>query len=165
MHARRTAYLLTAAFLTAGCVAVPHGPAPGPPDRPAALDPAAERAPSPLPTWPAPTQAAPRETLATTEPRPEPARARGEKRERERAEGPQRPKSPKESKKSKEKKRTGKNRARAVPHPPKKKPLRTRSRPSTVTAGQPELRRLCRQAEQIDAPMGAADLCRGMYGP
>ncbi|WP_157848256.1 hypothetical protein [Streptomyces exfoliatus] len=28
----------------------------------------------------------------------------------------------------------------------------------------PEMRELCRQARAIDAPMGAAELCRGMYG-
>ncbi|MEU3690816.1 hypothetical protein [Streptomyces narbonensis] len=33
-----------------------------------------------------------------------------------------------------------------------------------VTGQAPEMRALCRQAREIDAPMGAADLCRGMHG-
>ncbi|MFE5731954.1 hypothetical protein ACFQ7A_13760 [Streptomyces sp. NPDC056528] len=173
MHARRTPYLLIVALLTTGCVAVPHDPAPGPPDRPAALVPAAERGPSPLPTRPDPVQAAPREALAATEPRTEPARApahhrpTAEKngtgtasRSPKKTETGEKPRNPNKPNKPKKK------RTRAVPRPSKKKEhLRTRNRPSiTTTAGQPELRRLCRQAERIDAPMGAADLCRGMYG-
>ncbi|MFF5637203.1 hypothetical protein [Streptomyces sp. NPDC012825] len=175
MHARRTPYLLIVALLTTGCVAVSHEPAPGRPDRPAALAPAAERGPSPLPTRPDPVQAAPREALATTEPRTEAARAPAHHRptaekngtgaasqspkKTEAAKKPRNLKNPKNPKKPKKK------RTRAVPRPSKKKQhLRTRNRPSTTTAGQPELRRLCRQAERIDAPMGAADLCRGMYG-
>ncbi|MFC7930220.1 hypothetical protein [Streptomyces cinereoruber] len=164
MHARRTAYLLTAALLTAGCVAVPHGPAPDPTDRPAALAPAAERAPAPLPTWPDPTPAAPREALATTEPRTAPAPAPASPRPTAAAPPPERTR--KETGRKKEP--TKKNRTRAVPRLPKKnqppKKDRPRSRPS-APAGQPELRRLCRQAERIDAPMGAADLCRRVYGP
>ncbi|MFJ4868838.1 hypothetical protein [Streptomyces sp. NPDC088757] len=168
MHARRTPYLLIAALLTSGCVAVPHGPAPGPPDRPAALAPAAERAPSPLPTWPDPPQGTPREALVTTEPRTEPARTPPSRRPAAEKSGTgAASRSPKAAKKREttEKKETEKNRTRAVPRPSKKKrPLRTRNRPSTAAAGQPELRRLCRQAQRIDAPMGAADLCRQMYG-
>ncbi|MFJ4340036.1 hypothetical protein [Streptomyces sp. NPDC088915] len=174
MHARRTPYLLIAAFLASGCVAVPHGPAPGPPDRPAALAPAAERAPSPLPTWPDPPQGTPREALVTTEPRTEPARTPASRRPAAEKSGTGSvPRSPKTTMKqrttkkretAKKKETTRKNRTRAVPRPPKqKRPLQDRNRPSTA-AGQPELRRLCRQAERIEAPMGAADLCRGMYG-
>ncbi|MFD2011261.1 hypothetical protein [Streptomyces narbonensis] len=33
-----------------------------------------------------------------------------------------------------------------------------------VNGQAPEMRALCRQAQEIDAPMGAAGLCRGMYG-
>lgn len=49
-------------------------------------------------------------------------------------------------------------------------PQQSASRPSSprprqpVTGQAPEMRALCRQAREIDAPMGAADLCRGMYG-
>ncbi|WP_314618006.1 hypothetical protein [Streptomyces stackebrandtii] len=35
---------------------------------------------------------------------------------------------------------------------------------STDRTRTPEMRELCRQARAIDAPMGAAELCRGMYG-
>ncbi|MET9935238.1 MULTISPECIES: hypothetical protein [unclassified Streptomyces] len=181
MHARRTPYLLIAALLTSGCVAVPHGPAPGPPDRPAALAPAAERAPSPLPTRPDPPQGTPREALVTTEPRTEPARTPASRRPAAEKSGTGAvPRSPKTTTKqrttkkkeatkkrgtTKKRETTRKDRTRAVPRPPKRKrPLQDRNRPSTTTAGQPELRRLCRQAERIEAPMGAADLCRGMYG-
>ncbi|WP_030207851.1 hypothetical protein [Streptomyces bikiniensis] len=174
MHARRTAYLLTAALLTAGCVAVPHGPAPEPTDRPAALAPAAERAPAPLPTWPEPVQPAPREALAATEPRtvpaPAPASSRPTAERRGTAAAPPPEKTRKETGRKREPKKkepTEKDRTRAVPRPPKKdRPLRPRGRPSAApAAGQPELRRLCRQAERIDAPMGAAGLCRSVYGP
>ncbi|MFE5941790.1 hypothetical protein [Streptomyces sp. NPDC056480] len=43
-------------------------------------------------------------------------------------------------------------------------PSATRGGPQPTNAGTPAMRRLCRQAQDIDAPMGAADLCRGMYG-
>ncbi|MFE5515497.1 hypothetical protein ACFQ9J_33760 [Streptomyces sp. NPDC056529] len=168
MHARRTAYLLTAALLTAGCVAVPHGPDPGPPDR------AAGRAPSPLPARPEPTEGTPREALATTEPRPEPARTPASRRPTARSDGtgaraPEKTKGTRKTATRKERTQrregTEKSRTRAAPRPPKKAPpLRPRSRPTAPAAGQPELRRLCRQAREIDAPMGAADLCRQMYG-
>ncbi|WP_319311969.1 hypothetical protein [Streptomyces sp. TX20-6-3] len=66
----------------------------------------------------------------------------------------------------------GKTRARtesrAVPSgrgtPRPKAPSATRGGPQPASAGTPAMRRLCRQAEDIDAPMGAADLCRGMHG-
>ncbi|MFI9209622.1 hypothetical protein ACIGW7_15955 [Streptomyces sp. NPDC053253] len=35
---------------------------------------------------------------------------------------------------------------------------------STNQTQTPEMRELCRQARAIDAPMGAAELCKGMYG-
>ncbi|WP_158076974.1 hypothetical protein [Streptomyces sp. CB02009] len=37
-----------------------------------------------------------------------------------------------------------------------------RQQPATGQA--PEMRQLCRQAQGIQAPMGAADLCRSVYG-
>ncbi|MYV66381.1 hypothetical protein GT043_10620, partial [Streptomyces sp. SID2131] len=134
----------------------------------AALAPAAERSPSPLPTWPDPPQGTPREALVTTEPRTEPARTPSSRRPAAEKSGTGAvSRSPRTTKKREttEKKETKKNRTRAAPRPSKKKqPLRTRNHPSTTTAGQPELRRLCRQAQRIDAPMGAAGLCRQMYG-
>ncbi|MFF4169406.1 hypothetical protein [Streptomyces sp. NPDC001744] len=176
MHVRRTPYLLLAAFLAAGCVAVPPGPGPSsPPARPGALAPAADRAPSPLPARPAPVQAAPREELATAEPgagpRPGATRAPASLRPPERggaldrprpaADRPGRPGAAKTGRPG-----TGKTGTRAVPRPPEKRaPARLRPRtPPPADGRRPELRRLCRQAERIRAPMGAADLCRRVYG-
>ncbi|MFB7366977.1 hypothetical protein ACFC05_32775, partial [Streptomyces hydrogenans] len=36
--------------------------------------------------------------------------------------------------------------------------------PRPATGQVPEMRSLCREARRIDAPMGAADLCRSVYG-
>ncbi|MFE0778812.1 hypothetical protein [Streptomyces sp. NPDC058861] len=174
MHARRTAYLLTAALLTAGCVAVPHGPDPGPPDRPAALAPAAERASSPLPARPEPTEGTPRETLAATEPGAGPVRPQTSRRPATGGGGtgtraPEKTRTTQKTGTRKEgtrrKEGTEQGRTRTVSRPPRKPLLlRPHSRPTAPVAGQPELRALCRQARRIDAPMGAADLCRQVYG-
>ncbi|MFB7941903.1 hypothetical protein [Streptomyces sp. NPDC056049] len=69
----------------------------------------------------------------------------------------------------------------AAPRPAKKKPRPPEARAATppprrpaaapaatnrpAADGQaPDMRSLCREAQRIDAPMGAADLCRSMYG-
>ncbi|MFF0484610.1 hypothetical protein [Streptomyces sp. NPDC004435] len=69
----------------------------------------------------------------------------------------------------------------AAPRPAKKKPRPPEARAATppprgpvpapaatnrpAAGGQaPDMRSLCREAQRIDAPMGAADLCRSVYG-
>ncbi|MGA5873995.1 hypothetical protein [Streptomyces cinereoruber] len=49
------------------------------------------------------------------------------------------------------------------PRPTKPKKGTAPSRKPT-TANPPEMRQLCRQAQGINAPMGAPELCRSMYG-
>ncbi|MFF0476940.1 hypothetical protein [Streptomyces sp. NPDC004284] len=182
MHARRTTSLLLIALLAAGCVAVPHGPDPAPPARPGALAPAADRPPAPLPAWPVPTEPAPREALTAAEPRPDsrpdpgPARTPGPRAAGAAAGEPaaRRPRAQRPVRPVPNRPRTGANEPgkptvrrtgpRAVPRSPqKKRPAPVRPHRST-DARPPEMRRLCRQAESIQAPMGAAGLCRTLYG-
>ncbi|MFF5761388.1 hypothetical protein [Streptomyces tanashiensis] len=53
---------------------------------------------------------------------------------------------------------------RAIPRAPQKNRPATVRPPRQTDGRPPEMRGLCHQAETIRAPMGAADLCRGMYG-
>ncbi|MFF9850916.1 hypothetical protein [Streptomyces litmocidini] len=173
MHARRTAFLLLAALLATGCVAVPHGSAPGPPARPGGLAPAADRPPAPLPAWPAPTEPAPREALAPTDsrPTPRPARTPARKAAVPAAEGPAArrphardtaPHRPHTT--AGEPGRPTHGRSGTTPRSShRNRPAPARPQPRTDERP-PEMRRLCRQAEDIQAPMGAADLCRSLYG-
>ncbi|KOG11793.1 MULTISPECIES: hypothetical protein [Streptomyces] len=177
MQPRRITLALIAVLLTSGCVAVPRPTAPAPPSRTAHLAPDAERAPAPIPTWPAPTPAAAREALTETDtaprqadrpagPPPRPAapaveRATGTGAGRSPARGTV-PKHPRGSVR-----KPGKPAAetRAVTPRAPKRNRAVSPRPQQQPTGLPsEMRRLCRQAEGIQAPMGAADLCRGMYG-
>ncbi|MEE1816365.1 hypothetical protein PUR59_15245 [Streptomyces sp. SP18ES09] len=169
MHARRTTFLLLVTLLTSACVAVPHDPAPAPQARPGGLAPAADRAPAPLPAWSAPAEPAPREALTTTEPRPEPRSPRttvDRRKPRVAAEAP-----------APSARRPPAHRPHIAPaepgRQPGKRPATTRTVPRPVQKPRthrppavpgPEMRRLCRQAESLRAPMGAADLCRGLYG-
>ncbi|MFF8838011.1 hypothetical protein [Streptomyces sp. NPDC015130] len=188
MNTRRALVALLAALLTGGCVAVPEAPAPNVPPRPGGLAPAAERPPSALPAWPEPTEARPRENLAATEPRPgrPPAKPDSEKPAPPKAapaqhrrtpgqtagEAPGRPAAPRKNPgtttERRKPERAGKTTRRTAPatapktRSPRPAPAPRPTRP--VTGQAPEMRRLCRQAQEIDAPMGAADLCRGMYG-
>ncbi|MFI8420180.1 hypothetical protein [Streptomyces sp. NPDC085479] len=50
------------------------------------------------------------------------------------------------------------------PRPPAPAPARPSAERPAAGGQVPEMRRLCREAQRIDAPMGAADLCRSMYG-
>ncbi|APE20004.1 hypothetical protein DEJ43_02650 [Streptomyces venezuelae ATCC 10712] len=181
MHPRRTTFLLLSVLLTAGCVAVPHPTAPRPQPGPRELAPAAERPPTPLPAPPAPTPPVPYEELAVTDPgsqgRPTPGLKRAGDDRRTggtaapRPAGPaSRHRGPQPGKAAK----AAKPAVRAVPRPPAEPPRRA-ARPRTrpvpqpptphpTTARPPAMRQLCRQAQDIDAPMGAAELCRGVYG-
>ncbi|MFF3771741.1 hypothetical protein [Streptomyces sp. NPDC002232] len=164
MHARRTTFLLLVTLLTSACVAVPHDRAPAPPARPGGLAPAADRAPAPLPAWSAPAEPAPREALTTTEPRPEPRSPRttpDRRKPRAAAEAPAPSAHRPHIAPAKPGRQPGKRPAtpRTVPRPTQK----TRTHRPPAVPG-PEMRRLCRQAESLRAPMGAADLCRGLYG-
>ncbi|MFB6624032.1 hypothetical protein ACFCWD_09235 [Streptomyces sp. NPDC056374] len=182
MHPRHTTFLLLSVLLTAGCVAVPHPPRPGPPPAPEGPAPAADRPPAPIPTpaWPVPAQPVPHEEIADTEPLPgtpagrpkgrpvtrgvvgaaeEPAAGRSPERRTAKpagaADGGTRPRARKEPRAVVP---SGRRTARSVA------PSASRGGPPQTSAGAPEMRRLCRQAQDIDAPMGAADLCRGLYG-
>ncbi|MET9676434.1 hypothetical protein ABZY68_25565 [Streptomyces sp. NPDC006482] len=183
MHPRRTTLLILAALLTSGCVAVPHTPGQGPAARPGELAPAADRPPAPLPTWPEPTQAPPREDLTTTDPHPAPAKTAAPASVMPATERPpvqpdtvqpERRTTPKKHPTTTVKRKTPKPTAQPptrrtalkTPAAPKKKqqqkPAPRRHQPTTGQT--PEMRQLCRQAQQIGAPMGAADLCRSTYG-
>ncbi|MFD4320471.1 hypothetical protein [Streptomyces sp. NPDC058548] len=177
MHPRRTTVLVLAALLTSGCMAIPHTPAPRPTAaRPGGLEPAADRTPAPIPTWTTPTPGTPREELAaagresappapaapaadrTAEPPPRPAR---------RAAAPaERPSAAAISKRRKP--AAGRTSPSSAPQTPKdqKKPFRPAPvrRQQQPTGQAPEMRQLCREAGRINAPMGAADLCRSTYG-
>ncbi|MFJ7958090.1 hypothetical protein ACIQ62_17560 [Streptomyces sp. NPDC096319] len=182
MHARRTTLLLLLTLLTSACVAVPHERAPAPPTRPGRLAPAADRPPAPLPVRPAPTEPAPRETLAATGPRPDPrpprtpartataAGAPAPDRPRAHQPAPTRPhttaskpgrRTEREQSRRKSGTRPGPGTVPASPRTTRHVPAAPHRQPD---ARPPEMRRLCRQAESIQAPMGAADLCRGAYG-
>ncbi|MFI1715153.1 hypothetical protein [Streptomyces litmocidini] len=171
MYARRTTLLLLVALLTTGCVAVPHGSAPGPPARPGGLAPAADRPPAPLPAWPAPTEPAPREALTTTDPRPARPPARkaavpaaeepAARRPGTRGTAPHRPHTTADRPGKPAHRSSGTRTAPRSSH--RNRPAPVRPRPRT-DARPPEMRRLCHQAEDIQAPMGAADLCRSLYG-
>ncbi|MEV7372270.1 hypothetical protein AB0O51_15465 [Streptomyces sp. NPDC090301] len=181
MHPRRTTFLLLSVLLTAGCVAVPHPPQPGPRPAPEGPAPAADRprAPIPTPAWPVPAQPVPHEEIADTEPLPgTPAgRPKGRPVDREvagAAEVPAAGRSPERrtakpaaATAERTRPRARKEPRAAVPSgrrtPRPGAPSAARGGPPT-SAGTPEMRRLCRQAQDIDAPMGAADLCRGLYG-
>ncbi|MFC9794739.1 hypothetical protein ACFVJI_19030 [Streptomyces sp. NPDC127584] len=175
MHPRRTTYLLLSVLLTTGCVAVPRPPSPDPP--PGGPAPAAERPPVPVPAWPVPAQPVPHEEIAATEPLPgDPSggpRARpgsgeqngtgdasaiGRAPERRTAAPPAR-RSPRTEREA-ARPSTGRPRASAPPDRAAPCP----KAPAVPAGGTPTMRRLCRQAQDIDAPMGAAELCRGMYG-
>ncbi|MFF0430284.1 hypothetical protein ACFYUJ_38730 [Streptomyces sp. NPDC004520] len=168
MHPRHTVLLALAALVTTGCVAVPPSPAPRPPvARPGDLAAAADRPPAPIPPWPEPTQAAPREDLSTTDPRPSPTPARttpapaapapahGQARHQQ-PPAPGRRTAPKTSKAATTRAASPKARAPKKQRPPR----RQQQAPGQV----PDMHRLCAQARAIQAPMGAADLCRSMYG-
>ncbi|WP_329275822.1 hypothetical protein [Streptomyces sp. NBC_00691] len=191
MHPRRTTFLLLSLLLTAGCVAVPHPPSPRPQPAPEGPAPAADRPPSPIPVpaWPVPAQPVPHEEIADTDPLP--GTPTGKPRTRPVTEGvadaaevPAARRSPgrrteappphrgASAPRTSEKRTSGKTRARTDPravapsrrgttHPEAPAAVRAGARPATE--GTPAMRGLCRQAEDIDAPMGAADLCRGMY--
>ncbi|MGW2302947.1 hypothetical protein [Streptomyces sp. NPDC001809] len=174
MHPRRTTYLLLSVLLTAGCVAVPRPPSPEPP--PGGPAPAAERPPVPIPAWPVPAQPAPHEEIAVTEPLPgDPsgaprarpgsggqngtggASAAGRAPERRTPAPPARriARTEREARPSTGRPRASAPQDRATPRP---------KAPAAPVGGAPTMRQLCRQAQDIDAPMGAAELCRGMYG-
>ncbi|MGW9440666.1 hypothetical protein [Streptomyces sp. NPDC055607] len=53
---------------------------------------------------------------------------------------------------------------RTSPKPRKTSAKATSPRRKPTTANPPEMRQLCRQAQGINAPMGAPELCRSMYG-
>ncbi|MFE5594707.1 hypothetical protein [Streptomyces sp. NPDC056549] len=184
MHARRTTFLLLVTLLTSACVAVPHDRAPAPTPRPGGLAPAADRAPAPLPTWPAPVEPAPREALTATEPRPgsrpeaRPSRTPARQKARAAVEGPSSARRPSAHRPVPDRpdrphltphepgqpqgRRPGTT--RAVPRAPQKSRTAPAGPYGPADARPPEMRRLCRQAESLRAPMGAADLCRGLYG-
>ncbi|MFJ3582359.1 hypothetical protein ACIPPS_08990 [Streptomyces sp. NPDC090127] len=149
---RRTPLVLLAALLTSGCVAVPPSSAPGPSPRGGEVAPAAVRTPSPLPAWPVPREAAPRETLAATEPKPGPKPAPSSARPRARGWEPPRipPRPP----------------GAAKPPTRRKESVRTpgpRKPPHTETPH--GMRSLCRQAAGSGAvPAGILELCRSTYG-
>lgn len=174
MNACRTVLFALAVLLTSGCVVVPR-PASGPPARPAELAPAADRPPAPLPAQADPTQAPAREELAATAPRlvaepahtpitrppAEPADTAAEealRRPVRRTAAP--PVAKKEAKPSGRKTRT--RTKSTVPRKKQRNPAHDRRQSAAGQA--PEMRRLCRDASRIQAPLGAADLCRSMYG-
>ncbi|MFD3729469.1 hypothetical protein [Streptomyces sp. NPDC058671] len=187
MHPRRTTTFILAALLTSGCVAVPHSHSPVRPARPAGLAPATDRPPAPGPTGPKPTPAAPREELTTTGPRsgPKPAKtgapapaapaertqARPDTAQSERRTQPRkRPATTKVKAKRKSPKPSKVATRKTVPkvHVPKKQVPKKQQRPAPrrqrPAVGQAlDMRQLCREAGRINAPMGAADLCRSMY--
>ncbi|MEX0172240.1 hypothetical protein [Streptomyces sp. LMG1-1-1.1] len=184
MQPRRTTLALLVVLLTSGCVAVPRPAAPAPPARHADLAPDAERAPAPLPAWPVPTPAAAREALTDTDtgtgPRPDAREAAPAARPAapapavDRAAGgsavrpPARragPNPPHTAPKRAGKPAPGTSGTRAAtPRTPQRNRTVPSGRQQRTTGLPPEMRRLCREAEGIQAPMGAADLCRGMYG-
>ncbi|MFJ8298261.1 hypothetical protein ACIQ9R_20555 [Streptomyces sp. NPDC094447] len=180
MHPRRTTILVLAALLTSGCVAVPHSPAPASPTRPAGLVPAGEHPPVPLTTWQAPAQADPREELGTADSHPAPASAKpaapaaAAPAERpyaqpdtgmsdQRTQPRKRPGATRVKAKKNPKPAKAARRASPKPQAPKAK-KRTATRRQQPAEGQPDMRQLCREARRINAPMGAADLCRSTYG-
>ncbi|WP_282693886.1 hypothetical protein [Streptomyces sp. CC208A] len=192
MNLRRTALPLLTAFLVSGCVALPHPsappaptvPEPGPP----ALAPAAQRPPRVLPEpSKRPVEAEPREELAETEgkapksaPVPAPVRPRARQGGGAGATGagaagtgaagagvaptrlPEpRAKAPRAAKKpSPPRTRTAAPAPTRVPAPRVAAPRAARPAGGEV----PEMRDLCREAQRIEAPMGAAELCRSLYG-
>ncbi|MFC9398983.1 hypothetical protein ACFTWS_38490 [Streptomyces sp. NPDC057027] len=175
MNLRRTVILALAVLVTSGCVAVPSTPGPRPPAaRPGELAAAADRPPAPIPTWSEPTQAAPREELSTTGPRPEPTPVTTAPTPAAAAAEPFHTDKPgrrtrlRKSPETMAKKRTpkglrsaaGKNRKPRSPQKPQAAPRRRQA----ANGQAPEMRRLCAQAKEIGAPMGAADLCRSVYG-
>ncbi|MFB6841740.1 hypothetical protein [Streptomyces sp. NPDC056361] len=182
MQPRRTTLALLAVLLTSGCVAVPRPAAPAPPARHADLAPDAERAPAPLPAWPAPTPATAREALADTDtgtgPRPgareatPPARPAAPAADRAAggtvARPPARrvaPNHPHTAPNRTRKPASGTSGTRkAAPRTPQRNRTVPSGRQQRTNGLPPEMRQLCRKAEGIRAPMGAADLCRGMYG-
>ncbi|MEU7032026.1 hypothetical protein AB0A60_35675 [Streptomyces sp. NPDC046275] len=168
MHPRHTAPLLIGALLLAvtGCVAVPSSPPAGPPRPPAGLAPADDRPPSPLPSpWPDPTQAPPRETLASTGPAPADAKAPATGRQARGTSPAPAPRTPARHGPAAHHHGTGhpvppkrtpspKSRTKKKPTPPKATP---RPRPAS-TAG--DLRQLCRDAQHVQLPNGVQGLCR-----
>lgn len=201
MIARRTAFLALAVLVTSGCVKVPYAPLPHEPvARPGHLAPAAVRSPSPLqaplPAWPEPAPAAPREELAAVPARPVEAVQREERRPaaepppvpasaapsaaskvppRGRAvASPRRPAGPgavrQRPSKPASRKAVPRVSASAKPRPAKRSqrqvpaPVRREQQRQAANGQAPEMRELCRAAGRIDAPMGAADLCRNAYG-
>ncbi|MFJ5831506.1 hypothetical protein [Streptomyces sp. NPDC093089] len=184
MLPRRTTLALLAVLLTSGCVAVPRPAAPAPPARHADLAPDAERAPAPLPARPVPTPAAAREALADTDAATGSGSGPGA-RETTRPARPAAPAAdrapggtavrPPARRVAPNHPHTAPNRAgkpasgtsgkrTATPRPPKRNRTVPSGRQQRTPGLPPEMRRLCREAEGIRAPMGAADLCRGMYG-
>ncbi|MFE9738549.1 hypothetical protein [Streptomyces sp. NPDC006477] len=179
MRTRRLTLLVLAAFLTSGCVAVPTASAPRTPVRAADLAPAADRPPAPLPTWPVPTQAPAREALAATDPRPAPPKPAGAvppgAGPASTAPAPRRPPARPDAAKPARRwapppKRSAATKKRKAPKASTPSTRRTSAKPRAPKRQQPrvaqtpEMRRLCRQAQEIQAPMGAAELCRGLYG-
>ncbi|MFJ3906474.1 hypothetical protein [Streptomyces sp. NPDC090025] len=159
-----TAVLLLAVTATVtGCVAVPELPPRT--TRPAVeLAPHDDRPPTPLPSaWPPPTQDAPREALALTDPT-DPASAAPSPAGTPRATArppavdasPAHP--PGHAQRSADKPRSAKK-----PRPkPAAVPKRTVAPRPASTAG--DLRALCREAERVQIPYGVPALCRGTYG-
>ncbi|MDX2296535.1 MULTISPECIES: hypothetical protein [Streptomyces] len=189
MNVRRTALPLLTALLVGGCVALPQPsapPAPQPPRTdPPALAPAAQRPASALPARPErPVEPEPREELAEAEGDPReaasvPVRATGTVPARR----PQRdggasarygrgsaaPPAAAPAPASLPESRTPPPRPAATkPRPPRTRTATPRGIPAPAPrpagAQAPEMRNLCREAQRIDAPMGAAELCRGLYG-
>ncbi|WP_158718692.1 hypothetical protein [Streptomyces griseus] len=183
MNARRIALPLLAALLAGGCTALPPAPAPSrpaaPEPAPPAFAPADRRPPSALPERL--VEAEPREELAATDegegggvrdpaPAAVPARSRADAAPRPepglrgtpgsggaRAPEPRTPGA-----------RAAEPRAAA---PRTSAPPRTRAAAPARVPGAgpaegrvPEMRSLCREAARIEAPMGAAELCRSLYG-
>ncbi|MGW0122042.1 hypothetical protein [Streptomyces sp. NPDC003327] len=169
MRLRRTTVVLLAALVTSGCTAVPHSPEPRPTAaRPAALAPAGDRTaePTTAPTTAPLTEAPAREELATTGPSPgtpmpsnRPARTGETGGHGAGAGQPDARRTPATA-------RRGSATTAQAPVPSHRSvpaPVRTH-RPTGGPVLPPEMRRLCRQAEAIGAPMGAAELCRRTYG-
>ncbi|KAA6215967.1 hypothetical protein [Streptomyces filamentosus] len=193
MNARRIALPLLAALLAGGCTALPQPPAPSrpaaPETAPPAFAPADRRPPSALPERP--VEAEPREELADTEegegggarepgPASVPVRPRADAASSPQPGGHGTPGSggaTVRAPKSRAENREAGSRApearapRSRTTPRTSSPSRTRAAaPTRVPAprpadGQvPEMRSLCREAARIEAPMGAAELCRDVYG-
>ncbi|MFJ9432564.1 hypothetical protein ACIRQY_23295 [Streptomyces sp. NPDC101490] len=171
MHPRRTTLLVLAALLTSGCVAVPapHASAPA---RPAQLQPADALPPTPVTTWPELTLAPPREDLSTTGPRrTTTARTKAPALADRPATAPRaaRPATVRPPRQTAPKHPATKARTPIRSSAARPKPRRTPMKPSArrqqpTTGAAPDMRRLCRQAQGIQAPMGAPALCRRMYG-